>query len=324
MSARAVRTKAWGCVVGLVAVLALGAWGWHLWGGVRGGLPEELTAQPGRAGKVGTLRALEVGVAARRVAREIAAPRLAACDPGWSLGEPVAFTSALSLRASQGKLARRWEETLNYREDAAGRGELVIDATSTDVLDVPMTHTRRWTWTAEEALEWVGPGSAVEHPVTSPALARARRQAHGQLEALMRTLAEGWAPTSESTLTPQQGAGYRCGEKAALPDEDWASVLRARATLRSASVEVEPRGEARCQVLRADLTLAQGGELDLRLETCARPGPDAVRIEAPESRTSLDVLAGQRELRRVEAWLDERIAAGELEAGPGLAAENEE
>lgn len=324
MSARSVRTKAWGCVAGLVAVIALGAWGWHLWGGVRGGLPKTLTAQPGRAGKVGTLRALEVGVEARRVAREVAAPRVAACDPGWTLGEPVALTSTLTLRASQGKLERSWEETLRYREDAVGRGEIVINATSTDVLDVPMTRTRRWTWTPEEALEWVGPTSAVDHPVASPALARARREAHGQLEALMRTLADGWAPTSESTLTPQQGAGFRCGEKAALPEEDWASVLRARATLRSASVEVEPRGEARCQILRASLSLAQGGELDLRLETCARPGPDAVRIEAPERRTSLDVLASQRELRRVESWLYDRIAAGELEAGPGLAAENEE
>ncbi|RVU42906.1 hypothetical protein EA187_13795 [Lujinxingia sediminis] len=311
-------------MAGMLLVGTLGAWGWHLWGGVRGGLPEVLTAQPGRAGKIGTLRALEVGAQARRVAREVAAPRLAACDPGWMPGEPVALASTLTLRASQGKLERRWEETLSYREDAAGRGELTIDATSADVLDVPLTHSRRWTWTPGEALEWVGPSSAVEHPVTSPALARARQDAHGKLESLMRTLAEGWAPTSESTLTPQQGAGYRCGQRAALPGEDWASLLRARADLRTASVDVERRGEARCQILRASLSLAQGGELELGLETCTRAGPEQVSIEAPERRTSLDVLNGQRELRRVETWFRERIAAGELEAGPGLAVENEE
>ncbi|TXD37099.1 hypothetical protein FRC98_10200 [Lujinxingia vulgaris] len=311
-------------MAGLVVLTALGAWGWHLWGGVHGGLPESLTAQPGRAGKVGTLRALEVGVEARRVARELAAPRLDACDPGWTLGEPVTLTSTLTLRAREGRLERRWEETLSYREDAAGHGELTIDATSTDVLDVPVNHTRRWTWSPEEVLEWVGPESAVEHPPESPALARARQEAHGQLEALMRTLAEGWAPTSESTLTPQQGAAYRCGPKIVLPEEDWASVLRARAEMLSASVTLEPRGEARCQVLHARLTLAQGGELEVGLETCARSGPEEVSIEAPARRTSLDVLDGQRELRRVEAWLKERIDTGELEAGPGLAVEDEE
>lgn len=315
MSVKNVRMKAGGWVAAGVLLALLASVAWFLFSG-RGALPEELTHQPGRAGKVGTLRALEVIGQARSVGKALAAPRLDACDLGRAPDEPTELRSTLTLRASTGQLTRSWEDSLRYVQDGAGRGELVVDATSQNVLDVPVTHQERWTWDESSALEWVGPQSAVEHPPTSPALRRAQEEAQGRFESLMRVISEGWAPSSEGALVPETGANFRCGERARVPSEDWASVLKARASLVHASVKKETRNGDRCRVLVASFALRGISELDLTLEECGRQGPEHLESETPSLRTSLDVLVDEREFPARNESLARWVREGALEAGP--------
>lgn len=276
-----------------------------------------LRHEPGRAGKVGTLRGLEVAHRAREVARRRRSLGEGPCEIGWDIEEPFSVRYELEIDVEHRLRDRRWTERGRWQRDGAGRWLLETNIGFEDGPELQGQRTVRLYADEEGMWEWLGPETVARHPPDGGAQRHWRREFGGRFASLVGLVSDRWRVDGERRLVVGGGDSPVCGPLATVEGVDpWGSMLQARAGLVSAEITgPDPTGvdgAERCRRLRANYRLGDRGEMEIRFLECAEEPPD--ELQRPRADRTVDVeRSGSRAdvADLLQQWIDDELVDSE-------------
>lgn len=276
---------------------------------------DSLRQDTNRPGKVGTLRALEVGQSARHVAEEIALRLEGPCDVGWTFDGPFSVNFEVHVEVQRGRWIRHWREEGSWQQDAQGRWQIVIDAQFQD--GDYLEGQRHYAVFADEDgfWEWLGPELVARHRARGPVERRWRLEFGGRFSGLMALASTGWEEAGDGRWVP--GETFRHCSPVDDPEAaSWRPLLEARSELQRASITNEwtddESSEHRCRSLESRYGLQDGGVMDVTFSECVGAPPE--ELTRPEASELVDVPSHREPgLAPVARELEKWIAEGMLE-----------
>lgn len=275
-----------------------------------------LSADPERAGKVGTVRALEVAKRARQVGERQMNRGLGLCEIGWEADEAAAVDFSVEIAVTDTSHARSWIEQGSWRRDADGRSQIEAEIEFNDGDHTVGSRSER-VFTDEEGFwEWLGPEMVARHDVDSEAEQGWRREFSGRFLALLMLTSSTWeevpAPGDDEKTWIPGGRLRPCapatGEGDAL---SWRPMLGARVAEQSAEVTFVDRPEATadgesggCRTFVGEYWLETGAKMTVHFQECTADPPET--LERPEAERRIDVGRDQERAQmasQLEAWI---------------------
>lgn len=275
-------------------------------------IEDPLRADPQRAGKVGTLRALEVVQQAHGVTLEVARQARGPCQIQWRPDEPFDVAFSLSLEVEEGRWTRSWREEGRFRQDDAGRWEISSVATFSEGGALPR---RRETYVFRDDdgfYELLGPEAIAHYPEDEGAVARWWfREFTGRFASLVELLdVSGWKEREPGVWVP--GAEiYRCEPSSAGEGATFRPLFAVRTEAGREEILREEGDDGSCREIRARRQLRSGGALRITLRECLREAPEGLRRD--DFRRVVEV-ERDRERAAVFRLYDQWVEAGLIDA----------
>lgn len=268
-------------------------------------IEEPLRSVPGRGGKVGTLRALEVGQSAREVARRMGLRAGGPCDLQWRSEDPFAVNFELQILVKAQQWERGWQEKGSFQQDQQGWWQIKGLATFYDEVQ-PLERERRFGVFADAEGFWeiLGPGIMAQHRAGEQVHDRWRQEFLSRFSGLMELVGPGWSEAGFKRWVPGDEI-FVCGPGSQQESSAWRAILNARGERREAEIRQELRGDERCRQLRASYQLRGGATMQISYSECLGDAPE--QLERP---ADFDVVEVGREehlvglLKRVENWIE--------------------
>ncbi len=268
---------------------------------------EPLRTDPQRAGKVGTLKALEVIQTSRHVADAVAEEHPGPCQIDWRPADPFALSFRLDITVSQGRYNRSWREEGRFSRDPHQAWEISSVALFQEGHALP--RRREYYVFADHTgfYERLGPDRVARFEPDAAAAQAWEAEFKGRFAELVDLLADGWTATDDDRLIPGTGDPL-CYPQGRDQAPGWAPLLKARADLRFAEITSSTDDDAPCREVSATLALTDGGSLEVSLRECLHDAPE--RLFRADTSLELDVDRDRDRgllFREWESWIDQGL-----------------